>query len=64
MSEFDFISQKTEYENIYHACCKAENETNLGKKAELCREALSEIIKFLYEKEYNTWKKLELVFLV
>ena len=55
MSEFDFISQKTEYENIYHACCKAENETNLGKKAELCREALSEIIKFLYEKEYKKY---------
>ena len=51
MSEFSFISQKTEYEKIYSICCMAEVAADAGTKAKLCREALDEIIKFLYQKE-------------
>ena len=51
MNEFNFISNKTEYEKIYKLCFSADQETENIDKARLCREALDEIIKFLYEKE-------------
>ena len=43
--------EKTEYEKIYSVCCMAEVAADAGTKAKLCREALDEIIKFLYQKE-------------
>jgi len=51
MSEFSFISQKTEYVSIYQACVAAENASDALDKAKLCREALDLTIKFLYSKE-------------
>lgn len=55
MSEFDFIAQKNEYEKIYKLCCAAENAADAGSKAKCCRDALEEIIKFLYVKESKNY---------
>ena len=55
MSEFDFIAQKNEYEKIYKLCCAAENASDAGSKAKCCRDALEEIIKFLYVKESKNY---------
>lgn len=51
MSEFDIISQKKEYESIYHICEKIEQSKKPEEKALLCRDALDELIKFIYQQE-------------
>lgn len=55
MSEFDIISQKQEYTAIYNLCIKAENASDVAEKAMFCREALEEIIKFIYKVECKNY---------
>ena len=50
MSQFDFISQKTEYKEIFDACILAENAKTPSDMASCCRKALTNIVEFIYDK--------------
>ena len=50
MSQFDFISQKTEYTEIFDACILAENAKTPSDMASCCRKALTNIVEFIYDK--------------
>lgn len=47
---FDFISQKTEYKEIFDACILAENAKTPSDMASCCRKALTNIVEFIYDK--------------
>lgn len=51
MSEFNFLNQKTEYKEIERLCIEVENANEPSDIALKCRDALSEIIKFIYTKQ-------------
>lgn len=51
MSEFDIISQKPEYAEIYRVCNMAEQASKAEDKAKYCRDALDEMIKYIYRNE-------------
>lgn len=51
MSEFDIIAKRNEYKNIYDICIMAEQASSVEDKAKHCRNALDEIVMFIYEKE-------------
>lgn len=50
MSNFDFISQKTEYKEIFDDCVLAENAKTPSDMASYCRKALLCIVEFIYDK--------------
>ena len=50
MSQFDFISQKTEYKEIFDVCVLAENAKTPSDMASCCRKALTNIVEFIYDK--------------
>ena len=50
MTKFDFISQKTEYKEIFDACILAENAKTPSDMASCCRKALTNIVEFIYDK--------------
>lgn len=50
MSNFDFISQKTEYKEIFDDCVLAENAKTPSDMASCCRKALTNIVEFIYDK--------------
>lgn len=50
MTQFDFISQKSEYKDIFDACVVAEEASTASDIALCCRKALLLIIEFIYTK--------------
>ena len=50
MAQFDFIADKTEYKDIFDACILAENASSASETALLCRNALLNVIEFVYNK--------------
>lgn len=50
MSNFEILN-KTEYQSLFLMCEKAENAETPSSKAILCRDALNDIIAFIYDKE-------------
>ena len=50
MTQFDFISDKKEYKEIFDACISAESAKTASDTALLCRNALHKLIEFVYNK--------------
>ena len=51
MTQFDFISKIEEYKSIFDKCILAENAKTPNDIAVFCRDALFEVIKFIFNKK-------------
>lgn len=51
MSSFDYLIDKTEYQDLFNSCVLTESENDSAKKALLCRDALNIVIDLIYAKQ-------------